>query len=238
MSGSKHASDNRRRFSQNGDSGRQCRSNFAFEPIHSWVRVEKGSSGRGFPPRASWRVTGSDDQRKSIRQRQQARTSSVDGERRAHKRFMFRYRELWFADRPTSQNQSPTLRLIWDASLQPRAELQPWHREARKVDGALPHIGRASRGSPRRRTISQSGQAVWVVVGNGPSTPALDWMIRACEEIRKPVEFSHDSGKRVSQSQLEFVARIPSDFSWQPHLCTSPRISLWPKQVGKMREWV
>ena len=53
---------------------------------------------------------------------------------------------------------------------------------------------------------------IWAAAGDGPSTPALDWMIRACEGIRGPVEFhegttQESEAARVSWSALRDVFR-------------------------------
>ena len=122
---------------------------------------------------------------------------------------------------PDPRTRSRRLRLVWDPSVQPRAE-QQWHREAREVEGLFRtlagRVGVLPEGAPYPRAIRQQRWSpvnvplMWAAAGDAPSTPALDWMIRACQGILEPVEFHEGTiqaseAVRVGWSSLREVFR-------------------------------
>ena len=94
--------------------------------------------------------------------------------------------------------------------------------EAREVEGLFRtlagRVGVLQEGAPYPRAIRQQRWSpvnvplMWAAVGDAPSTPASDWMIRACQGILEPVEFHEGTiqaseAVRVGWSSLREVFR-------------------------------
>ena len=195
---SEHANDDRRRLKQNGDSDRQCRSKFALEPIQSSVCVMRqaryGLRGDRVGEASNPGPGGEDES---------VFPTMVDSEA-GIEHFNFIQRDAQTEETCSdteschSQDQAAArpgrrLTLVWDEDNVPP---QRWHNEARAVEGLLGgRIGALPPGSPIPRVLSRQRWSpvnvpfVWAAVGDGRSTPALDWMIRAAGRIHEPVEF-------------------------------------------------
>ena len=108
----------------------------------------------------------------------------------------------------TVRTSGRRLRLVWDEVRPPPQQFQP---EAGVVEGLFRtlagRIGPVPVGSPIPRAVRQQRWSPVKIPLVWASTPALDWMIRAADRIRDPVEF-YEGRIHVSDAvKLEWVLR-------------------------------
>ena len=94
------------------------------------------------------------------------------------------------------QRPARRLRLVWRAGV---ASRRRGVREVRTAIGFVQdlarRIGFVPRGAQLPRALRQQRWSplyvpmIWAAAGNEPSTPILDWLVEAAEQVREPVEF-------------------------------------------------
>ena len=148
----------------------------------SRVRVEGSSSGRGIPPRPRVIRSGDNVSRSDIASRHERDQS--DGERCAH-RLLFPHREHEI--KAVEVGLGPICAATFGATVAPRSQRgggtsAHWQVEL-VFSQRVPRIPEQSgNNSPVNVPL------MWAAAGDAPSTPALDWIIRACQGILEPVK--------------------------------------------------